>query len=269
MSALTRQQRIAALRDTIANIERKPALAEAFAPEQQASREGFPILPAGLTQEIFTDERRHAGAVLGFALAQANTLFNQKRRAVIYLQLASEAQDMGLPYAPGLVSFGFDPDRLTLVRTANITELLWAAEEALACQAVAAVIADIAGQPKSLNFTASRRLNLRAASAGTSILLLRYGQWREASAAQLRWRLTPSLSAETPFDIRAPGQSRWRVQLEKGTASHLTHEEWLLSWTDDGFAKFDTRPHPDKPAQPAALSRPVFARLGDRLLQTA
>ncbi|UXN74465.1 hypothetical protein N8D56_04785 [Devosia sp. A8/3-2] len=92
--------------------------------------------------------------------------------------MSKQSREMGLPYGPGLVSFGFDPASLILVRPANMVELLWAAEEALACKAVAAVIADIADQPKILDFTASRRLSLRAASSGTSFLLLRYGTGR-------------------------------------------------------------------------------------------
>lgn len=142
MSTPDRQQRLAALRDTIADIERKPALAEARAVVDSKTRE-FPKLAGGLLQEVFTDDRRNAGALLGFALAQARTLLTSQRLAIIYLQLADESQKLGLPYGPGLLSFGLDPDALILVRVANMGELLWAIEEAIACRAVAAVVADI------------------------------------------------------------------------------------------------------------------------------
>ena len=207
MGTPDRQQRLAALRDTIADIERKPALAEPR-PLLHADAAGFPLPAGGLLQEIFTDERRHAGAVLGFALGQARSLLTTARPAVIYLQLAKEGQEMGLPYGPGMISFGFNPDALVLVRAANMIELLWAAEEAIACRAVAAVIAEIAGHQKLLDFTASRRLGLRSAEAGSSMLLLRYGTGREASAAHLRWRITPVLSAAKRFDALAPGAPR-------------------------------------------------------------
>lgn len=267
MSAPDRQQRIAALRDTIADIEKKPALAEAFA-QPMAESSGFPVLAGGLSQEIFTDERRHAGAVLGFALGQARSLVTQRRPAVIYLQLSKDGQEMGLPYGPGLVSFGFNPDALVLVRPANMAELLWAAEEALACKAVAAVVADIAEHHKILDFTASRRLNLRASSTGCSIYLLRYGTRREASAAQLRWRLTPTRSARKRFDPLAPGAPRWRAQLEKGTLLKQ-QTEWLLGWTQNGFTTLDAARHAHRLAPQAPLSGPVPAQLGHRLSQTA
>lgn len=60
MTSPDRQQRIAALRDTIADIERKPALAEARVMVRSEAM-GFPLPAGGLLQEVFTDERRHAG----------------------------------------------------------------------------------------------------------------------------------------------------------------------------------------------------------------
>ncbi|HTN60820.1 MAG TPA: hypothetical protein VL147_04625 [Devosia sp.] len=226
MSSSDRQQRIAALRDSIADIECKPALAEARVMVQD-QMQVFPVLAGGLLQEVFTDETHNAGVSLGFALAQAKSLLTRQRLAVIYLQLADDSQKLGLPYGPGLLSFGFDPDALVLVRVANVAELLWAAEEAIACRAVAAVVAEIGGHSRLLDFTASRRLSLRAAGAGNSIFLLRYGLGREASAAHLRWRLMPVQSAHQRYDARALGPLRWRVHLEKGVLIKK-QTEWLL-----------------------------------------
>lgn len=269
MPSPDQQQRLAALRETIADIERKPALAEARAMVTRHEQGEFPVLAGGMLQEMFTDERRNAGALLGFALAQAKGLLTAQRRAVIYLQLADEAQKLGLPYGPGLLSFGFDPDALVLVRAANMGELLWAAEEAIACRAVAAVVADIGSHSKLLDFTASRRLSLRAATTGGSIFLLRYGQGREVSAAHLRWRLMPVHSARARYDAKAPGPLRWRAALEKG-AIIKTGTEFLLGWTENGFATLPAqRRHADRLAGRATLPRAVPAALADRLSQTA
>lgn len=268
MDTLARQQRLTALRDTIADIERKPALRE-MRSDSQRRGEAFPVLAGGLLQEIFTDERRNAGAALGFALAQAKGLLGPERPAVIYLQLADEAQKLGLPYGPGLLSFGFDPEALVLVRANDVTELLWAAEEAIACRAVAAVVADIGSHSKLLNFTASRRLSLRAAQSGASMLMLRYGEGREASAAHLRWRLSPARSIRQRHDDRAPGPQRWLAQLERGVVIRQ-QAEWLVGWTENGFATFPAQ-HPDQPGfrAQAAVPRAVPAHLADRLPQTA
>ena len=256
-------QTIESLKARIAALEARPALGEtphaAFATDPLA-------LGPGLLEEIFTDEPRNAGAALGLALGQARGLLGPERHAIIYLQLTSETQETGLPYGPGLLSFGIDPAALVLGRMDSIVDLLWALEEAIACRPVAAVIADIATRHRALDFTASRRLGLKAARTGATVILLRYGRAREASAAQLRVRLVPVVSGETPFDAQAPGPPRWRCTLEKGrarTAAGVT--EILLDWTDYGFAAVENG---GKIRQLAPVAPPfgaLSAALGDRL----
>jgi protein ImuA len=267
MSSPDQQQRLAALRETIADIERKPALAEARVRVEHHEGE-FPVLRGGLLQEIFTDERRNAGALLGFALAQAKGLLTQQRLAIIYLQLTEEAQKLGMPYGPGMLSFGFDPDALVLVQASSVADLLWAAEEAIACRAVAAVVADIGSHSKLLDFTASRRLSLRSAAMGGTTFLLRYGQGREASAAHLRWRLSPVQSGHRRYDAKAPGLPRWRAELEKGSIIK-NQTEWLLGWTENGLATFTAQRHgADRHLGSPTFPRNVPAPLANGLPQT-
>lgn len=222
------------LRAQIAALEQRPVLADsgAFLAERQGAgtasgkAAGNPLAllspPAGLLHEVFADEQRLSGAALGFTLGLARSQLSRDRQAILYLQLAGEAQELGLPYGLGLAAFGIAPDALVIGRIAGITELLWAMEEAIACRAVAAVIADLGTQPKALDFTASRRLGLRTAAAGTSSFLIRYGCGREASAARLRWHVAPAPSGEQRFDPRAPGPPRYAVELEKGRLGETT-----------------------------------------------
>jgi protein ImuA len=239
MQAPDRQQRLTALRDIIADIERKPALADARQSVITAEKDSFPELSPGLFQEVFTDSARNGGASLGFALGQSKTLLTPRRPVIVYLQLLSDSQFFGLPYGPGLFGRDFDPACLIMVRPRTMAEMLWVAEEALSCRAVAGILADIGGAPKLLDFTASRRLAMRAAENGTSLFLLRYGTAREASAAHLRWHLAP------------PGA-------------------WFLEWTTNGFATFSAGPHgaPRRTPQPA-LPGTVPAALANGLSQTA
>lgn len=265
-------QQMEALRAQIAQIEKRPVLAEGARLRQTGER-ALLAAPGGLLHEVYSGERRNAGAALGFALAQARALLTAERPAVIFLQLAHEAQEAGLPYGAGLAHFGFPPESLVLGRAETIVELLWAMEEAIACRAVAAVIADVASHARALDFTASRRLNLRTAGAGTSAFLIRYGADREAGAAHLRWQVSPAPSGEMPFDPRAPGETRWLVTVEKVLLSQERRrvgETWLLRWTKNGFDL--ARPEDGTGGEPAprpALSGPFPAPLGDRLPQTA
>jgi protein ImuA len=270
MSAVTAQQ-MESLKARIAALETRPILGEGAVLLKAGTGAGVLAAPPGLLHEVYTDERRNGGAALGFALGQARSLITPTRPAVLYLQLAAEAQELGLPYGAGLKSFGFDPDTLIIGRIANAIELLWAMEEAISCRAVAAVIADIAGHPRALDFTASRRLSLRAASAGASVILMRYGRDREASAAQLRWKLTPVLSRERMFDARAPGNPRWAIDLEKGQlgAIRAGSGRVLLDWTDNGFAVGDSAGAAERAFPATAPYGADPAALGDRLSQTA
>lgn len=267
-----KREQMEALRARIAQIEKRPMLAQgaALLPQQQGEQ-ALLSAPGGLLHEIFSDERRNAGATLGFALAQARGLLSAERPAILCVQLVREAQDMGLPYGAGLGSFRIDPESLVLTRAENIVEFLWAIEEAVSCRAVAAVIADIGGHPKELDFTASRRLSLRAESAGTSVFLTRYGKEREASAARLRWRISPNISGAAMFDARAPSGPRWRVELEKGrlgpAAQRAGTVDFLLDWTENGFLVVDSSRAEGISALPdrAPSPRAVPPALGDRL----
>lgn len=269
------QHSLATLRERIAQIEKRPPLVGGAAlRDVSAGSDSVPqalTAPAGLLQEVFADEQRDGAAAFGFALGLARGLITPRRPAVLFLQLSHEAGEQGLPYGPGLVSFGLDPEQLVVGRLAHMNELLWAVEEAVACGAVAAVVAEVLGAPPALDFTASRRLSLRAAGSGASVLLLRYTRQREASAARLRWRIAPAESQAPPFDARAPGRPRWRATLEKGRIGTHTAEAGLelwLDWTEHGFAAAQHREAGARqpgyvPAAPGAFP----AALGDRLSQ--
>jgi len=277
MQDVARQHSLSALRARIAAIEKRPLLAGAAGSDSKQARHparGWATLlapPAGLLHEVYADEQRNGSAALGFALGLAKGLLTPERPALLMLQLAHAAQDLGLPYGAGLSGFGIDPEALLLGRLANLPELLWAIEEAIACRAIAAVIAEVLGEPKALDFTASRRLSLRAASGGASVLLLRHGQTREASAARLRWSVTPALSLPPPFDAAAPGPPRWQVTLEKGGLPQRAAaggNTILVDWTEHGFAPAvdDTADHTEALPRPAP-SGAAPAALGDRLSQ--
>jgi protein ImuA len=263
--------KIEALRAHIAALEKRPALAQNAAGINPAAAHGLLVAPAGSQHEIFSDERRNTGAAMGFALGMAAGLLTHRRPAVLVMQLIRESHDMGLPYGAGLASFGIDPDAVILTRTETVAEFLWAIEEALSCASVAAVLADIAGDHKELDFTTSRRLTLRAQDAGTSVFLSRYGRGREASAARFRWHVMPVPSGSPPFDARAPGQPRFAVTLEKGRLAGFSADQSLLmDWTANGFALVESNRDRDRRTQRAApLSGALPATLGDRLSQAS
>ncbi len=279
MQVVDRQQAISRLRTQIEGIENRP-VSEGHQVQRRryiikAPDEKFVPAPAGLLHEVWMDGPRNGGSAFGFALGQARALLGRSRPAILFLQLAHEAQQTGLPYGPGLYHFGLCLEALIIGRVRNVTELLWAAEEAAGCKAVAAIIVDIIHPGKILDFTASRRLAMRAQRGEASIFLLRYGHQREAGASHLRWHVAPVSSMEAPFDVRAPGVPRWQVNLEKGqgmVSDRPGYRNWTLNWTENGFA-LEQAVGTDKGARKTraepALSGPLPTSLGHGLSETA
>ena len=255
---------LAALRAKIERHENRqavsPVKSEIEKPEDLRRAQG------GALHEVFSDDLRGSNAALGFALGQARGLLEGKRSAIVILGLRHEAHDVGVPYGSGLAHFGVDPDAVVIGIIETLAELLWAIEEAVACRAVAAVVADIRGNPPAFDFTVSRRISLRATASGTSVFVLRNGTEREATAAQLRWRLDPAPSVSPPFDGRAVGPPRFRAVLEKGRQGRegLT---LLVEWRSNGFVVVE-RPGAVAAARPASPGAEPAA-MGDRLSQAS
>ena len=163
MPGLSKQRALDELRARIETIEKHPRLAGTA--EAAPDSRKLLGLPQGFVHEVFTDARRNTGAALGFALAAAHAMQTGNRPAVLLMQLIRDSQDIGVPYAAGLTGYGIDPETIVLCRPETMVELLWAVEEAIACKAVAAVIADVGHEVKILDFTATRRLSLRSSAA--------------------------------------------------------------------------------------------------------
>ena len=129
---------------------------------------------------------------------------------------------------------GLDPSRTILVRVSRPIDALWAMEEAL--RAGLAVVGEIAGRPRALDFTATKRLEWRAREAGVTCWLVRvdaHGGADGSSAARCRWRVFSHPSAPDPHDPRAPGRPRWRLELTR--ARDRPPGAWVVEATHGGL----------------------------------
>lgn len=154
--------------------------------------------------EVFAATGAEAAAA-GFVMAQ----IGNGDGPVLWIQDWMAQRETGQPYLPGLEGRG----PLMLMRLSRPVDVMIAAEEGLRCRALAAVIAEIRGDPAALNFTAMKRLALRVESAGVPCWLIRQGATADLSAARDRWRIETLPSAANPDDARAPGDPRWRAEL--------------------------------------------------------
>ena len=134
-------------------------------------------------------------------------------------------QRSGMPYLHGL-----PPelrDRLIHVVANTPEDTLFAIEEGLKCRDLACVIGEIAGNPRALTFTASRRLSLTAERHGVALWLVRLDAAPELSSARMRWRVASAPSTTSRWNAHAPGPPAWKAELFR--ARRHAPGEWILS----------------------------------------
>lgn len=176
------------------------------------------------------------GAALGFMAAITAAAQRQHHGAVLWCRSHAETCERGVPYAPGLRTWGLDPDRIVFVDGRKPTETLWAMEEGLRARAFAAVI----GDGVAPDFTAARRLQL-AASTGPAIALVLLPSRASVSAgsspALTRWRISAA-----PVTERDPARTTraWRVDLLhcRGAAPR----GWTVIWNELEYKTYAAAP---------------------------
>ena len=151
------------------------------------------------------------GAAAGFVLARL-AQSARSDRLVVWVQDRMAAREAGVPSVRGLDGWGV-PGGMIRVCARNAKDLLWTMEEALGCSSLSAVIGEVWGSPRALDFTATKRLVLRAEASGVPAYLLRVGAMPTLSAAHERWRVGALPSALHPYDRKAPGEPRFALDL--------------------------------------------------------
>lgn len=186
-----------------------------------------PGLHCALHSEIFADGCEASGAAVALALL-LGALPAEDERSVLWVQDAASLRLTGRPYRHGLPARL--RDRVIHVATSRPEDALFALEEGLRCRELACVIGELAGNPKVLDFTASRRLSLAAEKYGVPLFLVRLDAVRDLSAARMRWQVRAAPSRLPRWNAAAPGRPAWRAELFRTRT--YTPGEWILR--DDG-----------------------------------
>ena len=84
------------------------------------------------------------------------------------------------------------------VEARDARDALWAMEEGVRCAALSAVIGELWGDPRALDFTATRRLAVAAERSGVPCWLVRLGGTANLSGARMRWRIAIRAIARQP-----------------------------------------------------------------------
>ncbi len=180
------------------------------------------IFPTGVIHEFVNIATEHAAATAGFVSGLLNALM-QGGGACIWISTRRTL------FPPALKAFGIAPERIIFVDLEREKDVLWAMEEALKCEGLAAVI----GEVKEISFTASRRLQLAVEQSRVTGFILR----REAAALNTttcvaRWRIAP-LASEPEEGMPGVGFPRWNVELLK--IRNGKPGVWQIEWFSGRF----------------------------------
>lgn len=164
----------------------------------------------------------HLGAAAGFALMLAARAPEQTKQ-VLWIATDFGMLETGGLYGPGLDQIGLPSAKLLMARVARPVDVLFAAEEALKCRALGAVVAELNGEA---DLTASRRLTLAVREGGALGLLLRHKLTDAPSAAFTRWQVAAAPSV--PDEFGGLGLTAFRLSLTRNRRGPCG--TWTLNW---------------------------------------
>jgi protein ImuA len=172
--------------------------------------------------ELFAVHPRDGGWA-GFLLAQLST-----EKPLLWVQDRMAILESGRIHPPGLPT-----QDLIHVEARDAKDALWAMEEGVRCSCLSAVIGELWGDPRTLDFTATRRLAVAAERSGTPCWLVRLGGTANLSGARMRWRIGSAPSLANAFDPRASGAPAWNAELFR--AREAPPGRWSLTHDADRF----------------------------------
>lgn len=180
---------------------------------------GRPSAMPHTLSEAFPASPADASAV-GFALSR----LPRTNAPILWVQDRLSRKEAGRPMLAGLPA-----DRpIIMVDLSRASDVLWAMEDGLRCRSLGAVIGEVWGDPPALDFTATKRLAIRAEATDVSCWLIRRAASPDLSAARDRWRIASLPSAPNPHDAQAPGAARWSLDLFRSRRSKPG--QWVASY---------------------------------------
>jgi protein ImuA len=187
--------------------------------------EAFPSqsFPLGAIHEFVSPQSEDAASACGFIAGMLSSL-TKTNGAVAWVSASRTL------FPPALKTFDIAPDRFIFIDLQKEKDILWAMEEALKCNALAAVV----GEMKNLDFTASRRLQLAVEKSQVTGFILRnnYKQLN-TTACVSRWRITSLPSVATDDDLPGVGFPRWKIELLRMRNGKTG--VWEIQWIDGRF----------------------------------
>jgi protein ImuA len=247
------------LRGSIERIETHDAIAPDRATlghvEADAALQGG--LALGAVHEVFAAGRQSAAAT-GFIAGLARRV--SARRPLLWVRQDFTEFESGALSMNGWSELGLDPRLLVTVRTPDVETALRTSADALACDALGAVVMEIWGEARQFDLVASRKLTLAARMSGVTGLLLRVAAVPSPSTAETRWIVRAAHSPPTA-SWQAWGAPMLDTQLVRNR--HGPNGHWIMEWKCDECLFREAPAHPqlvaaapaDRPHQAPVLAQ--------------
>jgi protein ImuA len=198
--------------------------------------------------EVFCEGRQGAAAT-GFVTGLAGRV--TARRPLLWVRQDFSEVETGALSMSGLAELGLDPRHVVMVRAGDVETALRTSADALACDALGAVVLELWGETRQFDLVASRKLTLAAQTSGVTGLLLRMAAQPLPSTAETRWMLraapSPPGPASMPALWSAWGAPRFDAELLRNR--HGPCGRWIMEWKCDECLF----------SEPSAYSQPVAA----------
>ena len=199
----------------------RPVLSDRL-PRGLDERWHLPVPSSPTLNEIFAATPRDGGWA-GFLLAQI-----AQDKPLLWIQDRMAILESGRLHPPGLPS-----QNLIHIEARDAKDALWAMEEGVRCACLSAVIGELWGDTRALDFTATRRLAVASERSGTPCWLVRLGGTANLSGARMRWRISSAPSLLNPLDGRASGLPAWDAELFR--ARGAPPGRWSIAYEADRF----------------------------------
>jgi protein ImuA len=187
-------------------------------------RYAFPnsSFPTAAVHEFITGSKETSTATSGFVAGMITSLM-KRSGATMWISTSRKI------FPPALKAFGIEPDQFIFVDLQKEKDVMWAMDEALKCDALTAVVAEM----QDLSFTESRRLQLAVERSRVTGFVLRTNPKKISTTACVsRWKISPTRT-ESIDGLPGIGYPQWKVELlrmRNGKAG-----TWNIKWENGKF----------------------------------
>jgi protein ImuA len=189
--------------------------------------------PIGAVHEFICSGSEAAAATTGF-IGGILTSLTRQGGVIAWISSSSNV------FPVAMKGFLPEPDKIVFIKLKTEKEVMWAMNEALRCESLAAVI----GELNDIDFKSTRRLQLAVERSMVTGFILKMDSRRNLTneskqnptACVTRWAITP-LPGEHADDLPGLGYPRWNVELMK--VRNGRPGIWQLTWKHGRFQLAD------------------------------